>query len=579
MLMSDKIHNLSNIAKNIIAILVCAVMSIIVILPYLHDGSLHCGVDMSFHLNRAYNLSENIRNGNWFPYLDTYSFNQVGSAVNMAYGVLPLYPVALAMLVISNPIHAVYVAMIFFIFISMLISYVMGNKVWHSRQKALVFSFLYVLSAYNFSWMFGTFGLGQTVGYIFVPLIFYGLYSIFCNEKKEWYFLAIGMTGVIYTHILSVLIYASAILLVLIIILFSTKGFFRNFKYFVYACVASLFSTIFYWNNFRELYANDISTTNAGNIASAKLGLGDAIVGSFNGNNGTFGPLLTMLVIVGLIMYNKQTKFAKLTIVVGLVYFLGTTTVLDLFWNFFNNTPLVMLQWPGRLRMVSNFFFAVFAAETVSLIVGERSMYVKNISALAGIAMVCISLTYTFLNQSANQVHVDYKPTTAKQAPFTNYQVSSKTGFMYLVRGYNTGVGSLDYWPKKSVVNWNTEEKIRTHHVFLDKEEALVKYSSMPDGISYKVNNKKNCSLDLPFFNYGKHYIVRVDGKERNYFETSRGTIGVSNIAKGKHNIDVKYKQNNIENIAKIISIVTILLLLLMAAVKNIPCKKDKNIL
>lgn len=101
----------------------------------------------------------------------------------------------------------------------------------------------------------------------------------------------------------------------------------------------------------------------------------------------------------------------------------------------------------------------------------------------------------------------------------------------------------------------------------------------MPDGISYKVNNKKNCSLDLPFFNYGKHYIVRVDGKERNYFETSRGTIGVSNIAKGKHNIDVKYKQNNIENTAKIISIVTILLLLLMAAVKNIPCKKDKNIL
>nr|WP_039122070.1 hypothetical protein [Ligilactobacillus ruminis] len=92
-MIKTKIRNISNFAKNIIAILVCAIVSIIVILPYIHNGALHCGVDMSFHLNRAYDLCENKRNGNFFPHISTYSFNQVGAAINMAYGALPLYPI------------------------------------------------------------------------------------------------------------------------------------------------------------------------------------------------------------------------------------------------------------------------------------------------------------------------------------------------------------------------------------------------------------------------------------------------------------------------------------------------------
>lgn len=579
-MIKTKIRNISNFAKNIIAILVCAIVSIIVILPYIHNGALHCGVDMSFHLNRAYDLCENIRNGNFFPHISTYSFNQVGAAINMAYGALPLYPIAIAMLLINNPINAVYAAMIFFIFVSMIIAYAMGIKVWSSKKKALTFSFLYVLSAYNFSWLFGTFGLGQAIGYIFVPFIFYGVYSIFFLKNKEWYFLALGMTGVIYTHILSTLIYSSAILITLIIINFMADGFWKNFKYFIYACVTSLLSTLFYWNNIKKLYSADISTTSGGSIASAKLGLGDAIVGSLNGNNGTFGPLITILVIVGLILWNKQSKFAKITVAIGLLYFLGTTTIFDLVWNFLDHTPIVMIQWAGRLRMVSNFFFVVFATETVSVIINDKNEYVKSAAFISAVTFICLGLSYTFLNQSSGQTYVNYNPSTAKPAPFTNYQINSKDGFMYLVKGYNTGVGSLDYWPKKAVKDWNTEEKIRTHHAILGKDEFEVKYNSLPDGISYNINEiRKINHLDLPFLNYGNHYKVYVDGKETGYYETSRNTIGVSNISRGKHNVVIKYKQCNSEKATKVISILATLLLILLAIFKNITFigKKEEN--
>lgn len=105
----------------------------------------------------------------------------------MAYGALPLYPIAIAMLLINNPINAVYAAMIFYLCVH---DYCIrnGDKGMEQQEKSTHIFFLYVLSAYNFSWLFGTFGLGQAIGYIFVPFIFYGVYSIFFLKNKEWYF-------------------------------------------------------------------------------------------------------------------------------------------------------------------------------------------------------------------------------------------------------------------------------------------------------------------------------------------------------------------------------------------------------
>ncbi|WP_035171626.1 hypothetical protein [Ligilactobacillus ruminis] len=230
--------------------------------------------------------------------------------------------------------------------------------------------------------------------------------------------------------------------------------------------------------------------------------------------------------------------------------------------------------------MVSNFFFAVFATETVSVIINDKNEYVKSAAFISAVTFICLGLSYTFLNQSSGQTYVNYKPSTAKPAPFTNYQINSKDGFMYLVKGYNTGVVSLDYWPKKAVKDWNTEEKIRTHHAILGKDEFEVKYNSLPDGISYNINEiRKTNHLDLPFLNYGNHYKVYVDGKETGYYETSRNTIGVSNISRGKHNIVIKYKQCNSEKATKVISILATLLLILLAIFKNITFigKKEEN--
>ena len=65
-------------------------VSIITLSPLICSRHLYTGIDMGFHLNRAYDLAQNLKNGNLFPFVTTYAFNHLGTQVNMAYGLLPV---------------------------------------------------------------------------------------------------------------------------------------------------------------------------------------------------------------------------------------------------------------------------------------------------------------------------------------------------------------------------------------------------------------------------------------------------------------------------------------------------------
>ena len=52
-------------SSNIVALAMLFIAGIVAIVPYLTANTLHSGVDMSFHLNRIYDLAQNIKNGNY----------------------------------------------------------------------------------------------------------------------------------------------------------------------------------------------------------------------------------------------------------------------------------------------------------------------------------------------------------------------------------------------------------------------------------------------------------------------------------------------------------------------------------
>lgn len=557
-------------SSNIVALAMLFIAGIVAIVPYLTANTLHSGVDMSFHLNRIYDLAQNIKNGNYFSYIETYANNQVGVPINMVYGALPLYPFSLMLNIFSNKIIAIYLGYLVIVWISLMISYYVGLKYWQKDEKrAILFAVVYVLSTYNFSWMFGTFDLGQVSGYVFLPLIVYGTYSIFYRSSREWWLLSIGMIGLIYSHMLSTLIYSFLVGVLVIIALFTAPDFWKKIKYFLYAVMVSLLGTAFYWSTLYCVYnSNKLFITKSNGIPTAGLKFGDAILSIFN-NDGSIGVLLGVLLIIGLVLWKKQNAEAKVAAVIGIVFLLATTNIFDFAWNFINKTPLTIIQWPGRLLCVVNFFIAVFATETLFILISESKHKNKGYILSVIIAIfVVLSNSYTFLNTHQQQPVVNYEPSVQKQLPFTDYQITSNVGFNYLVTGYNQGVGSIDYWPEISMKDGSVVREIVQHIAIINTKKVKLQPISITDGINYQLTtNKKDSSVDLPFLNYNS-YEIQVDGRKENYFKTRRGTIGVKISKIGQHEIKIKYVVPKMVKAAMIISWLTVILLLLFGIIR-----------
>lgn len=557
-------------SSNIVALAILFITGIVAMVPYFAANSLHSGVDMSFHLNRIYDLAQNIRNGNYFSYIETYANNQVGAPINMVYGALPLYPFAVMLNIFSNKIIAIYLGYLVIVWISLMISYYVGLKYWQKdKKKAILFAVVYVLSTYNFSWMFGTFDLGQVSGYVFLPLIVYGTYSIFYCPSREWWLLSIGMIGLIYSHMLSTLIYSFLVGMLVIIALFTAPDFWKKIKYFLYAVIVSLLGTAFYWSTLYGVYSsNKLFITKSNDIPTAGLKFGDAILNIFN-NDGSIGVLLGVLLIIGLVLWKKQNVEAKVAAVIGIVFLLATTNIFDFAWNFINKTPLIIIQWPGRLLGVVNFFIAIFATETLFILISESKRKNKGhiLSVIIAIFVV-LSNSYTFLNTHQQQPVVDYEPSVQKQLPFTDYQITSNVGFNYLVTGYNQGVGSIDYWPEISMKDESVVREIMQHMAIINTKKVKLQPTSITDGINYQLTtNKKGSSVDLPFLNYNS-YEIQVDGRKENYFKTSRGTIGVKINKAGQHEIKIKYVVPKMMKAAMVVSWLTVILLLLFGIIR-----------
>ena len=64
--------------------------------------------------------------------------------------------------------------------------YCFVNKLTKSKQVGTLAAILYILMPYHLNDMYIRNALGEFLSYIFIPLVFLGLYKIFQKEKGIW---------------------------------------------------------------------------------------------------------------------------------------------------------------------------------------------------------------------------------------------------------------------------------------------------------------------------------------------------------------------------------------------------------
>lgn len=196
-----------------IAFLAFSVINVIMLFRY---HWLFGGQDLQFHLQRIDEMYHSLINGNWNPYLATFNFNQLGSAVMSLYPKLPLYLFAIIRLVVKDAITGYYLGIILMTFLGLWVSY----AAYHSVRKAdsvgaYIFAIAYELSGLNITYNFLSADIGISFTYLILPLAFAGYYHWVTAGKFRM--LATAMTIICLSHVLNTLITVLALVIFLIV--------------------------------------------------------------------------------------------------------------------------------------------------------------------------------------------------------------------------------------------------------------------------------------------------------------------------------------------------------------------------
>lgn len=204
------------------------------------------GHDIPFHLLRIEGIADGLSAGIFPVKIHPVWAKDYGYAAGVLYGDILLYfPALLRRLGFS--VQAAYQLFTAAVNLgTVLLSYACFQRMFRSRRLGLLGSFIYTLSYYRLADTYTRAAVGEYTAMMFLPLVMLGFYLIFSGvQKSNWWkysiVTALGLTGLIQTHVLSCEMAGFCILLVCLILV---RKIFR--KYTLFSLAGSLTLTLLF---------------------------------------------------------------------------------------------------------------------------------------------------------------------------------------------------------------------------------------------------------------------------------------------------------------------------------------------
>ena len=163
---------------------------------------LYNGDDLCFHLARLEGLKDGILDGQIPVNIQPEGLGGNGY-LNAMYPYLFLY-IGAFLRICRVSLGLSYKVLIFLANLgSAVCAYAAVRSMCRSRRSIILGVAVYTLMPYRFTNIFSRGDLGETLALVFWPLLIAGLYHVIMGERKYWYFLVIGFSGILQSHILS----------------------------------------------------------------------------------------------------------------------------------------------------------------------------------------------------------------------------------------------------------------------------------------------------------------------------------------------------------------------------------------
>lgn len=534
-----KLTAAGNTALIIALFAVLSVMSSYILLKSHFVGT---SIDIVFHWSRIYEIKNSILNGNGlFLPVALNKFNESGSAVMTMYPYLNLMPVVLLSFVVKSFVHLVYITFILRNFLSLLVAFFACYSFNKNKWISFVFSISYVLSTMTLFYSFILMDMGVSSSLIFIPLALFGTFRLITDHK--WLELAIGMSALIFCHVITAVMIAS---LVIVILAINWRSVFNKATLIALAkcVVTTLLVTSVFWIPFVYLYLhNQIS------MPIVWWQLGGTDVNAFMGfvfNNSVSLTVNIMTVryittiafvgiIVGIVYYKKMARFEKQIFWIAIATLFITSSLFP--WNELNNTFIrSTFQFSWRLFLVTQVLLCyIFAVSTIKLCQNKKQ--VLGITCLTTFAVISMQVS------GQRQVVDQY----AKNRYDIHHIIKDDQGLY------------TDYFPKESL---KISKNITKHKATVNKHKHI-RVKLLENGkFTFKLS-KQTKSIKMPFVMYdGIKYQVKVDGKNAKFHSDKHAQLTLGRMSRGKHTVQVIVHRSWYAYLSYVLSAIGILIVL-----------------
>lgn len=234
-----------------------------------------------------------------------------------------------------------------------------NNKKW-----SLLTMILYCILPYRITTMTWRYAYGETIAFIFMPLVIAGLYEIILGDRRKWYVLVLGMSGLIECHLLSA-IQGAMLCFILGSVFVGTLITEHRIIQTIFAAIVTLLVNIWFIAPFLYYYRSDILTTylGTGDMAFISYFWADMLQFIPNSTGGDqmhhkMGIIGIGIIILGLAAsyllfvkknYGKRERFSATMLIIAAIFIFAASK--DFPWK-------TLEKFDGLYRTLSKFQFS-----------------------------------------------------------------------------------------------------------------------------------------------------------------------------------------------------------------------------
>ena len=422
-----------------------------------------------------------------------------------------------------------------------------------NNNVGILASVLYMTFPYHLTDLYTRNALGEYVSFVFIPLVFLGLYNVFFSKNRS-YELIIGASGLILTHNLSAIMVA---FFSLIYVIYNFEKFENKkiLKKLLINCLAVVLITSFYWipmletmmsGNYQVYEEGMMSTSEV--TASHGLSFRQLFV-TLNDGSYVFelGPHILIMLALSIMTFRFiRPEFKQqygLFFICGLLTLWMSTKYFP--WKYLPE-EISVIQFPWRMLMMSSFFLSVVCSINMYAIIKKFDF--KDVVIISTISILYILAFYNTLVILDDNAIAEIK----------NLNLGKYSGKEFEVVA---GCGKGEYLPVNAYKN-RFYIATRENGIYVLEGKAIIENENK-SGINFTANVKtldaEYTIFELPYIYY-PGYEITLDSIKLESFETKNGFLGFVLGKEDSGKIEVNYTGTNAMKISMFISIISVII-------------------